>query len=324
LKITTFGTFSIQSENGILDLSKLKSRKARDLLRYFVAFRHKQIPTDILCDLFWQDMDEKYAKMNLQSTIHMLRAFLGKELIVFQNGNYCFDPAATVECDSDVFETLIRSARASGDPSQKKKDLEDAIALYKGDFLIEDLYQDWAIQFRETYKDLSVQALIELAQILIEENSTTRAVEVLKIALNSDPFEEAAALNLMKAYIKKGCPSEAIKVYRKFAQVLADELQIKPSRELTQLCETIMRGELADRWLIIVEGQSCSSSRELVIQQLKRLIRENDEVQVLSGDKLGILISDVSESTATTIYQRIKDSLNNSVGEVKIHLRKAR
>ncbi|MEJ5228893.1 MAG: bacterial transcriptional activator domain-containing protein [Pseudothermotoga sp.] len=269
-------------------------------------------------------MDEKYAKMNLQSTVHMLRAFLGKELIVFQNGNYCFDPSKTVEVDADVFETLIRSARSSCDPSQKKQLLEDAIALYKGDFLMEDLYQDWAIQFRESYKDLYVQALIELSQILIEENSITRAIEILKIALNNDPFEEAAVLNLMKAYVKKGCPSEAVKVYKKFAQVLADELQIKPSRELMQLCETIMKGELADRWLIIVEGQSCSSKREFVIQQLKCLIREKDEVQVLSADKLGILINDVAEPVANTIYQRIKDSLNSNVGEVKIYLRKAR
>ncbi|MGJ8454383.1 AfsR/SARP family transcriptional regulator [Pseudothermotoga sp. U03pept] len=324
LSITTFGVFTVASDGEKIDLSKIKSRKARDLLRYFVVFRRKYIPSDILCEIFWQDMDEKYAKMNLQSTVHMLRKSLGKDKIAFQNGSYCFDPCDVVEIDADKFETLIRSARSTQDKSQKKKFLEDAIMLYKGEFLLEDLYQDWSTQSREYYKDLHVQTLIELAQILIEEDSTDRAIEILRTALYDDPFEERAVFNLMRAYARKGCSSEAIKTYLRFSEMLNKELQIKPSKELVQFYESILRGDLEDKWLIIVEGPSCSSKRELVIQELERLVRERDEIQVLSMDKIGILINDVAQQVADNIYQRVKGSLDGNLTDVKVYLRKAR
>ena len=307
LRITTFGVFSIVPENKVLNLNKIRSRKARDLLGYFVVFRRKQIPSEILCEIFWAEMEEKYAKMNLQSTIHMLRAFFGKDIITFQNGNYCFDPAETIEVDADEFENLIQLSRSTQDITKKKTILENAIALYKGDFLVENLYEDWTAQFREYYRDLYVQALIDIAQIFMDENAFTESIEALKNTLNNDPFNETAALMLMKVYLKKGCSSEAVKAYRKFFEILNKELQIKPSKELTQLYEAIIKGD-----------------KEAILQRLKHVIRESDQVQILSEDKIGVLINGVAEEIANGIYQRIGAILDGSVDGIKVYLRKAR
>lgn len=323
LKITTFGIFSIYSEDKQLNLSNIKSRKARDLLRYFVVFRHKQIPSDILCEIFWSDMDEKYAKMNLQSTVHMLRAFFGKDIITFQNGNYCFDPLGLVEFDADNFENLIQLSRSIQDNAKKKSVLEEAITLYKGDFMVENLYEDWTVQFREYYRDLYVQALIDLAQILMNENELTEAIEKLRNALNNDSFNETAALMLMKVYLKKGCPPEAVKVYRRFSEILSKELQIKPSKEMIQLYEAIVKGDLENRWIVVLESKQCHSEKETIIQLLRHVIREKDQVQVLSDGKIGVLIDGVALETAEGIYQRITAALDGFL-DVKVYLRKAR
>lgn len=324
LKIATFGIFSIYSEDKQLNLSNIKSRKARDLLRYFVVFRHKQIPSDILCEIFWSDMDEKYAKMNLQSTVHMLRAFFGKDIITFQNGNYCFDPLGVVEFDADNFENLIQLSRSIQDNAKKKSVLEEAITLYKGDFMVENLYEDWTVQFREYYRDLYVQALIDLAQILMNENALTEAAEKLRNALNNDSFNETAALMLMKVYLKKGCPSEAVKVYRRFSEILSKELQIRPSKEMIQLYEAIIKGDLENRWIVVLESKQCHSKKETIIQLLRHVIREKDQIQVLSDGKIGVLIDGVALETAEGIYQRITAALDGSLDDVRVYLRKAR
>ncbi|HEY8541851.1 MAG TPA: BTAD domain-containing putative transcriptional regulator, partial [Pseudothermotoga sp.] len=287
-------------------------------------FRRKQIPSEILCEIFWADMEEKYAKMNLQSTVHMLRAFFGKDIITFQNGNYCFDPAGIIEFDADEFENLIQLSRSTQDITKKKTALENAIALYKGDFLVENLYEDWTAQFREYYRDLYVQALIDIAQILMDEDAFTESIEALKNALSNDPFNETAALMLMKVYLKKGCPSEAVKAYRKFSEILSKELQIKPSKELTQLYEAIIKGDLENRWIVVVEGKQCHSKKEAILQRLKHVIRESDQVQILSEDKIGVLINGVAEEIANGIYQRIGAILDGSVDGIKVYLRKAR
>lgn len=324
LKIKTFGIFSIYSEDKQLNLANIKSRKARDLLRYFVVFRHKQVPSDILCEIFWSDMDEKYAKMNLQSTVHMLRTFLGKDIIRFQNGNYCFDPLGVVQFDVDNFENLIQLSRSIQDNAKKRSVLEEAIILYKGDFMVENLYEDWTVQFREYYRDLYVQALLDLAQILMNENTLTEAIEKLRNALNNDSFNETAALMLMKVYLKKGCPLEAVKVYRRFSEILSKELQIKPSKEMIQLYEAIINGDLENRWIVVLESKQCHSKKEAIIQLLKRVIREKDQIQVLSDGKIGVLIDKVPQETAEGIYQRITAALDGSLDGVKVYLRKAR
>ncbi len=324
LKIKTFGIFSIYSEDKQLNLANIKSRKARDLLRYFVVFRHKQVPSDILCEIFWSDMDEKYAKMNLQSTVHMLRTFLGKDIIRFQNGNYCFDPLGVVQFDEDNFENLIQLSRSIQDNAKKRSVLEEAIILYKGDFMVENLYEDWTVQFREYYRDLYVQALLDLAQILMNENTLTEAIEKLRNALNNDSFNETAALMLMKVYLKKGCPLEAVKVYRRFSEILSKELQIKPSKEMIQLYEAIINGDLENRWIVVLESKQCHSKKEAIIQLLKRVIREKDQIQVLSDGKIGVLIDKVPQETAEGIYQRITAALDGSLDGVKVYLRKAR
>ncbi len=92
-------------------------------------------------------MEEKYAKMNLQSTVHMLRAFLGKDVVAFENGNYCFDPLGLIEFDADRFENSIQLSRSTNDTAKRKSFLMNAISLYKGDFMVENLYEDWTIQF---------------------------------------------------------------------------------------------------------------------------------------------------------------------------------
>lgn len=324
LKITTFGGFSVFCDNKIMNLSKIKSRKARDLLRYFVVFRHKQISSDMLCEIFWPDMEEKYAKMNLQSTVHMLRAFLGKDVVAFENGNYCFDPLGLIEFDADRCENSIQLSRSTNDTAKRKSFLMNAISLYKGDFMVENLYEDWTIQFREYYRDLYVEALIDLAQIFIDENALTECIETLKIALNNDPFNETATLLLMRAYLKKGCVSEAVRAYRRLSDILSKELQIKPSREIEQLYEAIIKGDLENRWIVVVESKQCSSKKELIVQKLKRVIREDDQVQVLSDDKIGVLISGVAEEVANSIYQRIEDVLDGTIDGIKVYLRRAR
>ncbi len=60
------------------------------------------------------------------------------------------------------------------------------------------------------------------------------------------------------------------------------------------------------------------------MQQLKQVIRESDHIQVLSDDKIGVLINGIAEETAQNIYQRIKAILNGSTDEIKVFLRKAR
>ena len=60
-----------------------------------------------------------------------------------------------MEVDVDVFEKLIRLAESSKDMNEREKLLRSAVELYKGDFLPEDIYEDWSTPYREYYREQS-------------------------------------------------------------------------------------------------------------------------------------------------------------------------
>ena len=324
MQIKTLGGFSIISERERINLSKIRSRKARDLLKYLVAFRHKPIHIEILCDLFWRDMDQKYARINLQSTIYMLRSIVGKDKIVFHDNTYCFDPKNEIVVDADEFEKFIQMALNSKDLSERKTMLEKALDLYKGDFMAENLYEDWTLQFREHYRDLFVKGLLELGKIYLEEGHPHNVIELSKSALIQDPLNEEAVLLLMKAYIKNNNLSDAVKVYKEFSAILEKELQIKPSKELTQLYGQIVSGNLDNKWLIVVEGTDSLINKNDLLNDLKKAVRDTDEIVFLCENKVGIFLKGIPKAAAKNIYGRITNILDKCSVQTRISFREAR
>ena len=75
--------------------------------------------------------------------------------------------------DVQAFETSASSARTSKGPEA----YQSVLALYKGDLLPEDLYEDWAVARRETLRQLYLNLLIELANIYENLGEIRQAIE---------------------------------------------------------------------------------------------------------------------------------------------------
>lgn len=321
MKVSIFGHLRfINDEGESLDIQTVRSRKARELLRYFVVFHKRRIPKEVLFETFWPGMEENYACRNLQTAISVIRRFLGKDLLTYRDGTYCFDENGEVSVDAEEFEKKIAKARSCSDVKNKVQILEGVLGEYLDDVLIECEYEDWAVHAREHYKDLLIGVLLELIAFYEAENDYTKVCELSKRVLEKDPYNEAACLSLLKAMTNLGQELEALSFYRSFASRIEKELGVIPSQELRDLYEHLLAQRKRVMWIITIETDRADE----VVRCLKGVLRETDEIKIFSKGKFGIFIRDVDNSVARSIQERIESALKQYSSHCMVSLRKAR
>jgi DNA-binding SARP family transcriptional activator len=92
----------------------------------------------------------------LRSTFHdtlyrLRRALGGKEWISFEKGHYAFNRSLSYSYDVEVFEEHLSEARRarSEAPDRAIRCLQEASALYGGDFLEDSADGEWAMARQE-------------------------------------------------------------------------------------------------------------------------------------------------------------------------------
>lgn len=122
---------------------------------------------------------------------------------------------------------------------------EVAEGLYQGDFLEEDLYQDWLIPWREGLKDSYLVILERLSRYHLEEKRYATCIHLCRKILAKDDCREDAHRRLMRCYKRQGQRNLALRQYHLCAEALARVLDVPPMEETVALYHQIRRGETA-------------------------------------------------------------------------------
>ncbi|NOX63557.1 MAG: transcriptional regulator, partial [Chloroflexi bacterium] len=108
------------------------------------------------------------------------------------------------------------------------------LALYRGDFLPEFRYDDWAADARERLQRLFVSGLFRLARLHLDDTRYAAAAQSAQRILAIDPCDEQAALVQMQALVAQGDPAAARRVYETLAERLQRDLAASPSAKLRE------------------------------------------------------------------------------------------
>src|SRR5512138_3724578 len=145
IQIYLLGRFEIVREGQLVRAADWPRRKAASLLKYLAL--HRRLLKDQAIELFWPESDFNSGANNLYRTLHELRQTLNKSLgensadriLQFQDGVLSLDESVWV--DALVFEHLCSGLPQK--PSERIARLEQAVSLYQGDLLPDDLYAEW-------------------------------------------------------------------------------------------------------------------------------------------------------------------------------------
>jgi DNA-binding SARP family transcriptional activator len=135
-----------------------------------------------------------------------------------------------VEVDVVAFLHAADVATAAGSPEA----LREAERLYTGDFLEEDLYEDWAVDLREHARSIALEISRRRAEAAVRSGDDEDASRHLRRILERDPHDEAAWIDLIAVLGRMRRYGEARRQHALYARRMA-ELDVAPMAFATAL-----------------------------------------------------------------------------------------
>ena len=209
--------------------------QSRDI--FFCLLQHPQgLRKEELGGILWPEHSPQKLDAILRSSLYRLRRALSRESVVFEEGLYRFNRKSNYWLDVEVFEKTLDQAEQSLAAAKKKKIalLEEALALYRGDYLSE-VYADWCASERDRLRGRYLAAMEELARLNADRGELQRAIELYQSLLTQDQYYEVAHRELMRCYYRQGDRASAIRQYQTCARILREEMGVNPMPETEQL-----------------------------------------------------------------------------------------
>jgi DNA-binding SARP family transcriptional activator len=226
LRIQSLGRFRLVRDGEAVPTTAWQSKKARDLLKILVARRGRATTRDTFFELLWPDDDPEPLGNRLSVALATVRSVLDPEkrfpaeyFVPADKGSIALD-LDHIELDVEAFLNeaagASRLARA-GDGSGARSRLEAAEALYGGDFLEEDPYEDWAVGLREEAQATYISIARSLAEAAAADGDADGATRFYLRILERDAYDEGAHLGLVSALVAAGRHGEGRRRYGFYA-----------------------------------------------------------------------------------------------------------
>lgn len=249
LRVTTLGSFVAARGDAPIPPNSWRRAKARQLFQLLLTYRHTALDRDQILEYLWPGMEPAVAGRNFKVTLNTLYHVLEPErdpgsdsAFINRDGSaYCLRHGADLWLDADQFAGLIARANAqmAQEPAGTAALLEEALALYKGDYLPEALYETWAAGERERLAVQFLSAADKLAEFYIADHRYEQAVALCHRILAADNCWERAYRYLMIAYHGLGNHGQIARTYQRCVQTLREELDVSPADETVTLYDQL-------------------------------------------------------------------------------------
>jgi DNA-binding SARP family transcriptional activator len=229
-------------------ISEWNSLKSKAILKYLLAQPETPIVKDVLMDVFWPDADPEAARRNLHQAIYSLRQILkgiqpGFQHIQFENDCYRLNPELEIWLDVQEFEKHVQAGQrleAVGRFDDAMVEYGIAEGLYQGDFLEEDLYEDWPSPVRHHIRNTYLVIADHLSDYYLQRREFTAAVALCQKVLAQDNCYETAHRRLMQCYLAQGQRHLAVRQFQACVQALNEQLDLTPAEETMALYQRII------------------------------------------------------------------------------------
>lgn len=243
LRITAFGRTRVDTPEGPLRGEWLQQRPGQ-LLKYLICERNRVVPADVIAETLWPGTGRQ-GLGNVRYCMHALREKLEPDrargarsaFIVTVQGGYALDRRHVV-VDADDFDEAISQgleAALRADDDLAVERLRDALALYRGDFLADEPYADWALAERERLHNLAGRALRALTKIMLGRHELDAAVEYLEQLAELEPLDAETHRDLLAVWLAQGRRTEAARRYAVYRARMLREFGEEPEFQLQDL-----------------------------------------------------------------------------------------
>jgi len=245
LTVRMLGAFELTIDGH--QVTDWRGQRTQSLMQFLAAHRHRSVPRDELITAVWPDIDEDGGRHRLHQAVYALRRTLhaidpDHSPIVCGDGGYRLNDEISVWVDVEEFDEIGSAASrcfAARRPDEAIELGQQALRLYRGDFLGQVTGVDWATVERNRLRARFVQLSIHVGELLARRGDHAAALVVVDPALSLEPWNEDATVIKMNCHASSGARSLAIAAYRSCADALNCEFGIVPAAQTRRAYDQI-------------------------------------------------------------------------------------
>jgi len=228
-------------------IEQMLNRKAKAIFCYLLFHHQKKTARDVLCETFWPHATPESARNCLNVALHSIRQVVKEcapdsEFIRFEKDCYFLNPDVYIWTDAEHFQQHWRTGKAlelSAGITQAVPEYEQALALYKGDFLEENQFETWLNWERENFREIYMVMLDRLSRYYMQMQHFEAARQFCEKILHLDSCREDIHRRLMECFHGMGQRDRAVRQFRRCRELLREELEVGPSKATLDLYEAI-------------------------------------------------------------------------------------
>lgn len=244
--VRTLGKFRVIIDGRELATADWRRKRARDLFKLLLIHHRRALTSDEILEMLWKGAAGRGSISLVMNAVSHIRRAIEPErgahkasaILSGGDGAYMLDLGEGASIDFLEFKALIVAARRGASAEERRDQYERAVALYHGDFLREDLYEEWAAPERELLKDAFLEGMEFLAADMLRSGRSEETIETARRILQHDRTNERAYELLLLALRERGRGGEARKVYAECAALFRSELGVDPPDRLRAVAES--------------------------------------------------------------------------------------
>ncbi len=214
----------------------IANRKVKELLCYLIANFERDVTRDELLDVLFDGVKTEKSINHLHVTAYSLRKMLedfGFQQVKVDRYNITIAPGG---CDFVDFVRFVRSNNVID--TENAEEAMEIVRKHPGPFLAGEDYP-WSVESREWVEELLESLSLKLVEHYETANAIHNAEQILLTMLDRNPFCEQAQHMLLDLYITNNMNSKYIRHYRKYKDMMAQELGLEPEEEYAEFYRTI-------------------------------------------------------------------------------------
>ena len=247
IEVVTFGTFNVRINGRELQRSDWQRKKARHLFKFLLIHHRRPITIDELIDKLWgQGADRRSEMLVMNAASHIRRALepdrdarQPSTILASNDRTYTLDLGDDAWIDFLRFKELVVDARRATSARERSRLYTEAVALYRGDFLQEESFEEWSTSERELLKDAFLEATEHLAGEHLRSGQIEQAIESARLTLKHDSTSERGHEILLLGLRELGRTGEMRRAWDRCIETFHSEFGTEPPARIREIALSV-------------------------------------------------------------------------------------